>query len=139
MKTHVDILCENISFHAQQLCIHEKRLVSAFEELDEAEAGFRDWLRVFMYIENMKMKLASLAQFIPNPEDLLAHLENAQVIVAKKIVAAGRNKHEALLFSFLCRHAPIVRRAEAAFRSKRKRRVYRVARDEFPETVALKA
>lgn len=139
MKTLIDVLSENIAFHAQQICTHEKRLISALEDLDEVRAGFRDWLRVFMYIENLKMRTASLAQFVPNPEDLFAYLENAQAIMAKKIVAARKDKHEAILFSFLCRHVPIVRRAKATFRPKRGCRVYRVACDESPETVVLKA
>ena len=139
MKKTIDVLSENISFHAQQLCTHEKRLVAALEELEEAEAGFRDWLGVFMYIETIKAKVASLAQFVSNPEDLFAYLENAQVIMARKIVASRKNKHDALLFSFLCRHAPIVRRAEAAFRPKRRRRVYCVDYEEPAETVVLKA
>lgn len=61
MKNLIDVLVGNVVCHAQQLCLHETRLISALDGLDDARASFNDWLRVYVDLEQKKSTVISCA------------------------------------------------------------------------------
>lgn len=139
MKTIVETLVGNVVCHAQQTCLNERRTIDALEELDDAEAPFSVWLAMFMSLEAKKRAVISLAERVCQPEKTIAYFENAQEVIAEKLVMARKDKHQALLFAFLRRHSAIVRRVYATLRLRGRRKTYRVVGEDPSGVVVLQA
>lgn len=136
MKNPIDTVYKNISFHAQQSCIHNQMLAFGLKDLENAKASFRDWLSVFLQAEETKRAIVSLAELVAGPGQQLFYIEYAQTIMAKKLVAGRKNKNETLLFAELCRYSPIVKHAKGNYSKHRK---YCIVAEEVSEIITRTA